>query len=145
MLIASKLFFFLHFVIFKTANVNVFYLNISLSFCSERKIIHVFFPSPLVGLHCTTIFQDLGLINQFELEIWHKCKSTDWFYRLLTLDICCFLVWLWSSSDNNNNFKAVNVLFFSVFSVQQWAVSFGKEIAALSNRYSGAKLLQKVR
>uniref|UniRef100_A0A3B5M9T9 Calcium voltage-gated channel auxiliary subunit alpha2delta 4 n=1 Tax=Xiphophorus couchianus TaxID=32473 RepID=A0A3B5M9T9_9TELE len=25
----------------------------------------------------------------------------------------------------------------------QWAVSFGKEIAALSNRYSGAKLLQK--
>ncbi|XP_054910671.1 voltage-dependent calcium channel subunit alpha-2/delta-4 isoform X2 [Poeciliopsis prolifica] len=27
--------------------------------------------------------------------------------------------------------------------VQQWAVSFGKEIAALSNRYSGAKLLQK--
>ncbi|MED6293365.1 Voltage-dependent calcium channel subunit alpha-2/delta-4, partial [Characodon lateralis] len=27
--------------------------------------------------------------------------------------------------------------------VQQWAVSFGKEMAALSNRYSGAKLLQK--
>ncbi|XP_055367095.1 voltage-dependent calcium channel subunit alpha-2/delta-4 isoform X3 [Betta splendens] len=27
--------------------------------------------------------------------------------------------------------------------VQQWAVSFGKEIAALSARYSGAKLLQK--
>ncbi|XP_031169234.1 voltage-dependent calcium channel subunit alpha-2/delta-4 isoform X5 [Sander lucioperca] len=27
--------------------------------------------------------------------------------------------------------------------VQQWAVSFGKEIAALSTRYSGAKLLQK--
>ncbi|XP_047431282.1 voltage-dependent calcium channel subunit alpha-2/delta-4 isoform X2 [Mugil cephalus] len=27
--------------------------------------------------------------------------------------------------------------------VQQWAVSFGKEIAALSSRYSGAKLLQK--
>lgn len=32
-----------------------------------------------------------------------------------------------------------------VFRVQQWAVSFGKEIAALSARYSGAKLLQKVR
>lgn len=28
--------------------------------------------------------------------------------------------------------------------MQQWAVSFGKEIAALSARYSGAKLLQKV-
>ncbi|XP_028255073.1 voltage-dependent calcium channel subunit alpha-2/delta-4 isoform X2 [Parambassis ranga] len=27
--------------------------------------------------------------------------------------------------------------------VQKWAVSFGKEIAALSSRYSGAKLLQK--
>ncbi|KAM4615648.1 voltage-dependent calcium channel subunit alpha-2/delta-4 [Polymixia lowei] len=27
--------------------------------------------------------------------------------------------------------------------VQQWAVSFGKEIVALSSRYSGAKLLQK--
>ncbi|XP_070405072.1 voltage-dependent calcium channel subunit alpha-2/delta-4 isoform X2 [Nothobranchius furzeri] len=27
--------------------------------------------------------------------------------------------------------------------VQQWAVSFGKEMAALSTRYSGAKLLQK--
>ncbi|XP_032360672.1 voltage-dependent calcium channel subunit alpha-2/delta-4 isoform X2 [Etheostoma spectabile] len=27
--------------------------------------------------------------------------------------------------------------------VQQWAVSFGKEIAALSTRYSGSKLLQK--
>lgn len=27
--------------------------------------------------------------------------------------------------------------------VQQWAVSFGKQIAALSSRYSGAKLLQK--
>uniref|UniRef100_A0A3Q1G682 Calcium voltage-gated channel auxiliary subunit alpha2delta 4 n=1 Tax=Acanthochromis polyacanthus TaxID=80966 RepID=A0A3Q1G682_9TELE len=27
--------------------------------------------------------------------------------------------------------------------VQQWAVSFGKEIASLSGRYSGAKLLQK--
>ncbi|XP_056223466.1 voltage-dependent calcium channel subunit alpha-2/delta-4 isoform X2 [Seriola aureovittata] len=27
--------------------------------------------------------------------------------------------------------------------VQQWAVSFGKDIAALSTRYSGAKLLQK--
>uniref|UniRef100_A0A3Q2PXG0 Calcium voltage-gated channel auxiliary subunit alpha2delta 4 n=1 Tax=Fundulus heteroclitus TaxID=8078 RepID=A0A3Q2PXG0_FUNHE len=27
--------------------------------------------------------------------------------------------------------------------VQQWAVTFGKEIAALSNKYSGAKLLQK--
>ncbi|XP_071400070.1 voltage-dependent calcium channel subunit alpha-2/delta-4-like, partial [Centroberyx affinis] len=27
--------------------------------------------------------------------------------------------------------------------VQQWAVSFGKEIAALSSKYSGAKLLQK--
>lgn len=33
----------------------------------------------------------------------------------------------------------------SVSSVQQWAVSFGKEMAALSARYSGAKLLQKVR
>lgn len=29
--------------------------------------------------------------------------------------------------------------------VQQWAVTFGKEIAAMSARYSGAKLLQKVR
>ncbi|XP_010764941.1 voltage-dependent calcium channel subunit alpha-2/delta-4-like, partial [Notothenia coriiceps] len=27
--------------------------------------------------------------------------------------------------------------------VQKWAVSFSKEIAALSARYSGAKLLQK--
>ena len=34
---------------------------------------------------------------------------------------------------------------FSVSRVQQWAVSFGKEIAGLSARYSGAKLLQKVR
>lgn len=33
----------------------------------------------------------------------------------------------------------------SVSSVQQWAVSFGKDLAALSARYSGAKLLQKVR
>ena len=30
------------------------------------------------------------------------------------------------------------------FRVQQWAISFGKEIAAMSARYSGAKLLQKV-
>lgn len=29
--------------------------------------------------------------------------------------------------------------------MQQWAISFGKEIAAMSARYSGAKLLQKVR
>lgn len=34
---------------------------------------------------------------------------------------------------------------FCLFRVQQWAVSFGKEITALSARYSGAKLLQKVR
>lgn len=33
---------------------------------------------------------------------------------------------------------------FFVSRVQEWAVSFGKEIAALSARYSGAKLLQKV-
>lgn len=32
-----------------------------------------------------------------------------------------------------------------VLRVQQWAVTFGKEIAAMSARYSGAKLLQKVR
>lgn len=37
------------------------------------------------------------------------------------------------------------IKFSHVFRVQQWAVSFGKEIAAMSARYSGAKLLQKVR
>lgn len=38
----------------------------------------------------------------------------------------------------------LSLIDFCVSSVQQWAVSFGKEIAALSARYSGTKLLQKV-
>lgn len=42
-------------------------------------------------------------------------------------------------------FEGLKMFFLCVFRVQQWAVSFGKEIAALSARYSGAKLLQKVR
>lgn len=41
--------------------------------------------------------------------------------------------------------SGLTIVFLRVFRVQQWAISFGKEIAALSARYSGAKLLQKVR
>lgn len=90
-------------------------------------------------LEVTLLFKTYNDILSYALKHigFHCCA--------IQINLTSLAISLFSSIRKTVSNNLPLIKFSHVFRVQQWAVSFGKEIAALSARYSGAKLLQKVR